>query len=324
MLIGISNSLRRVALALLGGIPLVGIAAAAGVLLPALVSVVVGAPTLMIVYAVIVRCTDWRESDRAVIASLLPRRRRPAGDGSASQNRASRAPKTGRSSPPDLEIGPLISPLRYDVLVRARFFDFIDQNVELWEADRTEFMRLARRHPYHLWFTQVALRQTPGRRRREPVDSYDQRVRRSVSLYRSFLARGFDPSCPITVWEAEIVLPTDSGKLVRRSHFVCDGCHRLALVLTSGVSHLTPEMVRIQHLQTLKPRDNTVEMLRTGLLGEAEYTRFLEMGYAPGRPAHATLAALLASVTSAANADEVHQVAAVDAPLLRTLTLGVR
>lgn len=318
-LIGISNSLRRVSLALLGALPLVGIAAGAGVLLPSSLSVVVGAPTLIIVYAVIVRCTDWRTCDGDVIASLLPRRSRPVRGRNADETRRRSAPKVDHSC--DLSIGELISPLRYDVLVRARFFDFIDQNVGLWDADPSEFMRLARRQPYHVWFTQVALRQRAGRRRPGPVVSYDQRVRRSVALYRSFRTHGFDSCCPITVWEAEKALPTDSGKLVSRSHFVCDGCHRLALVMSSGISRLTPEMVRIQHIQALKPRDNTVEMLRAGLLSEAEYTRFLEMGYVPGRPAHATLAGLLASVVSMPNADELHRVAAVDAPFLGTPTL---
>ena len=50
----------------------------------------------------------------------------------------------------------LISPLRYDILVRERYFEVLRARRSLADEDFDAFMELSRQQPYFRYFTRVA------------------------------------------------------------------------------------------------------------------------------------------------------------------------
>ncbi len=52
-------------------------------------------------------------------------------------------------------IDDLVSPLRYDILVRQQYFEFLAQHHTLYDRDFPELVELSRQHPYFAWFTSV-------------------------------------------------------------------------------------------------------------------------------------------------------------------------
>jgi len=66
----------------------------------------------------------------------------------------------------------LVSPLRYDVLVRARFLERLAERLERVGGDLDGAVREGLEHPYHTWFTTIALpryrpREAASERRRQ-------------------------------------------------------------------------------------------------------------------------------------------------------------
>ncbi len=177
----------------------------------------------------------------------------------------------------------LVSPLRYDVLVRARFLELLGERLDRVEGDLEGAVRVGLTHPYHVWFTTIAL---PRYRPREAASerlrsaAFRERVRRSAALLDSFRRHGFDPRHPVSLYTAVPGAATDSGKVVQRRLYPMDGCHRLALLLVAGHVTLEPAWYRVRAEPLAAPIDNTNALLRALRIDHVEYYRFLSTGYA--------------------------------------------
>lgn len=220
-----------------------------------------------------------------------------------------------------LDIDRLISPLRYDVLVRAEYFGFLERHRELHDSDFDAYVALARRQPYYTWFRTVAIhRIRPG-----AADGSDQleqafveRLGKTTRLADGFAARGFDPEHPIILRSAGPVAVTDTGKLVAGRLFPSDGCHRLALLRRSGHRRLSPDWYRVRAERGWQPPDNTGTLITALGLTRAEYVEFLSLGYSPNGRRHRRLDTLVDDV-SPADSDELRRIFAVDAPRLEAV-----
>jgi hypothetical protein len=179
----------------------------------------------------------------------------------------------------------LLSPLRYDILVRAEHFRFLDQHLELFERDVDAYLRLARGHPYFNWYMDVAL---PRYRSREHADerrrlaAFRQRVLGAAELWRSFKAVGFDPRQPVTLRVAAPGAATPTGKVVRRRFHAGDGCHRLALLVAAGEPTLPPAWYQIRSDPLRSLIDNTSVLIGSLGLDREAYYGFLARGYMDG------------------------------------------
>ena len=194
-----------------------------------------------------------------------------------------------------LEVAQLISPLRYDVLVRAQFFEFLTHRPAGETADR--LVADAWEEPYAVWFREVAMARFRPWVLKDPValrSNFAERVLASRDLLKSFDTNGFDARTPVTLRMTTGVQATDTGARMSRTVHVGDGGHRLALLLQSG-SALQPHMYR------LDPRpvpliDNTAVLLGPLGLSDAQYCAFVEAGY--GRHGFRDVHTLLAAVAA--------------------------
>jgi len=180
-------------------------------------------------------------------------------------------------------LGDLVSPLRYDILVRARFLEFLGERLDRVERDLDGVVREALDHPYHCWFTTIALpRYRPGEAadQRLRLAAFRQRVHGSAELLANFGRRGFDPRFPVTLRTAAPGAATATGKVVPRPLYAGDGCHRLALLVASGHERLEPGWYRVQRDPLPAPIDNTHPLLGPLRVARAEYHRFLWLAYA--------------------------------------------
>jgi len=177
-----------------------------------------------------------------------------------------------------IDIDELISPLRYDVRVRAQFFEFLSGRPS-GESDE-QLVEAACAEPYMVWFREVAMARFRPWVLADPEalrSGYAERVLASRDLLESFRTRGFDARTPVTLRVSSGVQVTDSGAQVSRTVHVGDGGHRLALLLQSG-SPLQPHMYR------LDPRpvpliDNTARLVGPLELNDEAYCRFVAAGY---------------------------------------------
>jgi len=226
-----------------------------------------------------------------------------------------------RSSDEYVDIDRLISPLRYDVLVREEYFRFLHRNRNLHDGNFDAFVELARRERYYAWFRSVAIhRIRPGTPDGgDHVEAaFRDRLRKTTRLADQFAATGFDPAYPIILRTAGPVAVTDSGKSVAGRLFPSDGCHRLALLRLTGHRLLRPGYYRVQVEGGWQPPDNTGTLITALGLTAAEYFAFLSLGYTLG--VHANEADLLAEVPIPAKADELRRIIAIDAPRLQAVS----
>jgi hypothetical protein len=218
-----------------------------------------------------------------------------------------------------LDIDRLISPLRYDVLVRERYLRFLEVNRNLYDGDFDAYVELARGEPYYAWFCAVAIhRIRPGKDNRgaELEVAFRERLRKTTALADAITARGFDPQYPIIVRTAGPVAVTDTGKSVAGRLFPSDGCHRLALLRLAGHRQLPPALYRIRSEAGWQPPDNTGTLITALGLTPAEYFEFLSLGYSSGL--HRDADALLADVPAPADAAELRRIIAVDSSRLKS------
>ena len=214
-----------------------------------------------------------------------------------------------------LEIGALISPLRYDVLVRAAFFEFLDRNPSL-QDDIAALGLASREHPYRRWYDTVGVhRIRPGASPRQAEDAFTERLEQSVRLLRSFTASGFDARYPIVVRSAPHAA-TATGKRLAGRHYPIDGCHRLALLHWSGHRMLQPAWYRIRSGRGWHPPDNTAALIAALGLDAATYYAFLSVGY--GTMPCTDEASLLRQLAEASPSSlaEVRRIISIDGPLL--------
>src|SRR5581483_7345300 len=226
--------------------------------------------------------------------------------------------RRARLAPGDhpLDIDRLISPLRYEVLVREEYFRFLGDHLDLYHDDLEAFTALAHREPYYAWFRTVAIhRIRPGAAGgAELEDAFRERLAKTTRLFLGFSERGFDPRYPIVLRTAGPVAETETGKSVRGRLFPSDGCHRLALLRLTGHRRLQPEWYRIRTERGWQPPDNTGTLITALGLSPAAYFEFLSLGYTAG--VHDNQDDLLDEVALPADADELRRIVAVDTPVL--------
>ena len=218
--------------------------------------------------------------------------------------------KTARVS-----IGRLVSPLRYDILVRAQFFRFHRQHSHLYEHSRAEYLQAAQQQPYFVWFREVYARRFQPQLLSDPgalTRAYADRVQRSVELFRSFELRGFDRQHPIVLRTGNTILATETGKVVPDTVFAGNGCHRLALLLDKGHDELDPGSYVLKRTATFRPLDNTALLLSALQLSDREYDSFLARRY--GLPARLTRQELLSWLAqrSTTECEQTRAIIAID------------
>lgn len=188
-----------------------------------------------------------------------------------------------RDATEPLDLDQLVSPLRYDIMVRAEYFDFLVERLDLYDGDFDRYVVEATTTRYFTWFSKVALTRFHPRHAADPADvlaAFRERLHRSTRLLRSFAAEGFDTRYPISVRTAVPRARTGTGKLVERSYYPGDGCHRLALLVRAGQRTLPPSHYRIRRTPVRVVIDNTHALISEMRLAPEEYYRFLSRGYA--------------------------------------------
>ena len=187
-----------------------------------------------------------------------------------------------------IDIGPLVSPLRYDVLLRRDFLASVARDDGARRQDEAAFIEEARRGPYHTWFLESEVIRT-GLAGRDPTvleALFTERVRRVVALYERLEAGSGALDEPIVLKTAERILPptaermgAPTGKLVSARYFVADGCHRLAYLMLDGRTRLAASEFRVRAYRTFSPFDSTGLLVPRLAPPPADYFSFLSMGY---------------------------------------------
>ena len=188
-------------------------------------------------------------------------------------------PKTAPDSPVD--ISALISPLRYDVLVRAQLFDLVRLQSESVSSDPDALVEAARASAYFTWFEQVAMDRFRPWVLLDPdllSSQFRERVLSAAALYRSYRQRGFDPAHPVTLRGTKGSMATDSGLTIGKTLHVGDGGHRLALLLSDG-QDLSAGTYRVDWRPLDHLIDNTAVLVPALQLRAGDYARFLAPGY---------------------------------------------
>ena len=180
-----------------------------------------------------------------------------------------------------VRIDDLVSPLRYDILVRQRYLSL------------SPITRAARGRPGSA-ARAIALPRVPHlvRGRRVPrfmphligrddeiAALFEMRVRATVKLVRSVQESGLDPKRPITLRTGRRIQPTASGKRLARRIYARDGCHRIALLRASGVTVLQPGTYRLDRQNSFVPLDNTSPLLRAAPIDTTTYWGFMALSY---------------------------------------------
>jgi hypothetical protein len=192
-----------------------------------------------------------------------------------------------------ISIAELVSPLRYDVIVRRDFFELYAANRDLYQSERASFVELARRSSYYRWWIDSEAVWTRHDRRldRAQLDvAFVDRVDRSIALYDSAERRGLRGR-GVVLKTADLVLPPSAhqggpptGKIVSGQYFLADGCHRLALHMLQGQTMLLPHDFRVRHYERYSPFDSTSLLVPSLALSAEQYVEYLATRYtAPSR-----------------------------------------
>ena len=213
-----------------------------------------------------------------------------------------------------LDIDRLISPVRYDVLVRANDFRFFAERLDVFHDDFDAYTALAMGDPYYEWFRTIAHPRFVGGR--DLHTAFRERLQKAAGLYLSFTEHGFDARFPIVVASSGPVATTATGKVMNGRQFPVDGCHRLALLHVAGYRQLPAEWCWLRVDRRWSPPDNTHSLIPALGIQPAEYYGFISRGYAG--VTFEDEASLLAHLELADPGvlDEVRGVIAVDRPVL--------
>jgi hypothetical protein len=212
----------------------------------------------------------------------------------------------------------LISPLRYDVLVRQQFFEFFRENEEMGRHDKAQFQAAALHEPYFVWFRDIVI----GRRWRllkgqTVEEAYAEQVTKAISLYDSFNESDPIGSKPIVVRRVTEPTRTGTGKIIANRCLLVDGGHRVALLRLNGITEL-PARAWLEVHDRWMPRDNTHRLLESLDVSDEEYYSFLSLGMTKERQTSAH--DLLEAVTREApeRLEELRSIIVSDTPMLRS------
>lgn len=151
-------------------------------------------------------------------------------------------------------IDSLVFPYRADVLIRAEHFDFAATHRDLFLSDFPGYESSARRTPYFLWWTQIAM---PRYGRGRDVDAaFRSRLIRSQELRLAF-SDDFLAAHPIHLRTAAPGARTETGLPASAAFFLGDGGHRLALLMHAGRTALRPDHYRVRTDPRTSIIDNT-------------------------------------------------------------------
>jgi hypothetical protein len=184
----------------------------------------------------------------------------------------------------DVPINELISPLRYDILVRVEFVRLL---AEYDNTGLTELTRRATGTNYETWFRRVAMaRYQPAIAADDDrfADAFAHRIKTALSLWQSFQDEGFGRRHPLTLRHAGPKTRLPAGKPVRRSLYIGDGCHRLAMMVAAGMTTVPAGSYRVEPVPLTTVLDNTSVLLPLLSLTESDYAHFLAWGYAVAAP----------------------------------------
>jgi hypothetical protein len=176
-------------------------------------------------------------------------------------------------------IASLVSPLRYDIVVRKNFLAELGARID---APPDEQVAWARGTDYWRWFRDARWLRASERFKAGFPDidaAFRARVRAAAALRASFASRGFDPRNPIVLKSAERALPTSTGKRAETQLFAGGGCHRIALLWLSGAEEIRADQYVSRHYPEWAPHDNTHLLRELFVSREAEYARFIASAY---------------------------------------------
>ena len=185
-----------------------------------------------------------------------------------------------------VRIAEIVSPLRYDVMIRVRHFERHAERRDLFAADFDAYERLVRDEPYFVWFERSRvpvwwpwlLDDPPAFER-----AWRERLRASAALYDSFESGGFDPAHPVELYAGRRVRQPATGRRTSRTLFAGDGNHRLALLMAAGHEFLEPSQHRVRRYVSLVPADTTGLLVRETGARWQDYCSFIEHGYPSAR-----------------------------------------
>lgn len=229
------------------------------------------------------------------------------------------SPRYRRPSEP-VPVSDLISPLRFDIMIRAEMFDFLEAIPAAERGDHVAVARLARTLRYATWFREIAANYVLGASPTEAeLDAaFADRVRKTIQLFEQFERIGLDRRWPITLVHHD-PMETATGKRLRHRLQPVDGCHRLALLWRSGITELPVDAcwVFAEHAPAI---DNTRTLLQHVPIELNDYYRFIGLGYV-STPVDGR-ASLLQAVSNERGPDvlaEVVHLLAADEPLVGPL-----
>jgi hypothetical protein len=178
------------------------------------------------------------------------------------------------------DIGRLISPLRYDVMVRASMFQLLQGHQEVTPHLLEQILH----HPYFVWFREIECARYYPRLLNDPTllaTAFEARVIRAMATMHSFDRVGFDTRHPVRLIYTRGMQIADSGAFTSSSFHIGDGCHRLALLLLKGLA-LEPGMYRVRSASA-QLLDNTAVLLSHTHISANEYASFLARGFGLGQ-----------------------------------------
>jgi O-antigen/teichoic acid export membrane protein len=214
----------------------------------------------------------------------------------------------------DVILDELVSPLRYDVVVRQQFFAFLDANVDLLE-EFSDLVIEARYEPYYVWFRDIVVGdRTKLLKGRSLDEAFADQVERVLAVRARF--NPADESWgELLLRELPAGTQTTTGKTVGPRFVPVDGCHRIALLRHHGRKILPAGTYRLVG-DRQSARDNTAILVPKLRLTEAEYLDYLAMGFDEDAPD--SFADLVAGVAAhhPERSAELESVISIDLPLL--------
>lgn len=216
-----------------------------------------------------------------------------------------------------LVIDHLLSPLRYDIVVRQQFFEFLAGRPGRNRSDDPSFLADAMAQPYFAWFTTLVIGPDNEKlpKGQTVTEAYGAQIDRVAAMFETWDRAGTSLGSPLLMRQLPDGIETTTGKRLAARPFPVDGGHRLALLRLSGHREL-PAGAYHEVSDSWPPRDNTLVLLKVSPIRQPDYVRFLSSGYLdePVDDADVLLRKLRAQRPSLEA--EVTRILAIDRPFL--------